>query len=175
MYSKVKILGHPIHPMLIAFPVAFYSATLVAFAVYAANGNQFWLNLAIAGAIAGAGMAVIAALPGFIDFLFGIPRRSNAKVVAMAHGGVNVVALVLFIITAVSYVDNWNGPATSATLGLALSAAGVALTLVAGALGWTLVQTYHIGVKLTPAQQGDELAVHESERQLTIVRHRKAS
>ena len=48
MYSKAKVGGHPVHPMLVAFPVAFYTGALVGFAVYAANGHQFWLNLAIA-------------------------------------------------------------------------------------------------------------------------------
>ena len=33
MYSKVKIAGHPLHPMLIAFPVALYTVTLIAFAI----------------------------------------------------------------------------------------------------------------------------------------------
>ena len=37
MYSKVKIAGHPIHPMLVAFPVAFYTATLVCYLVYNSN------------------------------------------------------------------------------------------------------------------------------------------
>jgi uncharacterized membrane protein len=45
VYSKIKIAGHPVHPMLIAFPVACYVGTLAGFAVYAANGHLFWLNL----------------------------------------------------------------------------------------------------------------------------------
>ena len=56
MYSKIKVAGHPVHPMLVAFPVASYVGTLVGFAVYAANGHQFWLNLAIALSIASAPM-----------------------------------------------------------------------------------------------------------------------
>ncbi len=48
MYSKIKTAGHPVHPMLVAFPVACYVGTPVGFAVYAANGHLFWLNLAIA-------------------------------------------------------------------------------------------------------------------------------
>ena len=34
MYSKVKVAGHPVYPMLVAFPVACYTGTLVGFAVY---------------------------------------------------------------------------------------------------------------------------------------------
>lgn len=174
MYSKVKVGGHPVHPMLVAFPVAFYVGTLVGFAVYAANGHQFWLNLAIALNIAGAGMAVIAALPGFIDFMFGIPRSSKAKVVALAHGALNSTALGLFIASAVIYVGNWNGPPTGVVLGLALSAAGVAVTMAAGALGWMLVQTYHIGIRLTTRQAEDETEVQQQAPVLSIARHRRA-
>jgi len=173
MYSKAKVGGHPVHPMLVAFPVAFYTGALVGFAVYAANGHQFWLNLAIALSIVGAGGAVLAALPGFVDLAFGVPRRSQAKVVGLAHAALNDIALGLFIAAAVIYVGNWNGPPVGVTLGLALSAAGVAVTVVAGALGWMLVQTYHVGVRLTPSQEQDEASVQQAPA-LTIVHHRQA-
>jgi uncharacterized membrane protein len=158
--------------MLVGFPVAFYTGTLVGFAVYTANGHQFWLNLAIALSIVGAGGAVLAALPGFVDLVFGIPSASQAKRTGLAHGALNVTALGLFIASALSYVGNWNGPPTSATLGLALSAAGVAVTLAAGALGWMLVQTYHVGIRLTPRQVEDEPTVQQAP---ALAVHRQAS
>ena len=37
MYSKAKLAGHPIHPMLVAFPIAFYTATVVTLIIYAAT------------------------------------------------------------------------------------------------------------------------------------------
>lgn len=40
MYSKDAIFGHPLHPIPIAFPVAFYARTLLGFAIHAANGEQ---------------------------------------------------------------------------------------------------------------------------------------
>ena len=173
MYSKTKVGGHPVHPMLVGFPIASYTGALVGFAVYAANGHQFWLNLAIALSIAGAGSAVLAALPGFVDLTFGVPRRSQAKAVGLAHGALNVTALGLFIAAAVIYVGNWNGPPVGVTLGLALPAAGVAATVAAGAFGWMLVQTYHVGVLLTVNQGQDEDSVQQAPA-LTIVRHRQA-
>jgi hypothetical protein len=92
VYSKVKIAGHPVHPMLIAFPVAGYTGTLVGFAVYAATGHQFWLNLAIALNLIGVCAAALAAVPGLADWAFGIPRDSAAKRVGMIHAGLNVAA-----------------------------------------------------------------------------------
>ena len=116
---------------------------------------------------------VLAALSGFVDLMFGVPRRSQAKRVGLAHAALNDIALGLFIAAAVIYVGNWNGPPVDVTLGLALSAAGVAVTVVAGALGWTLVQTYHVGVRLTASQEQDEASVQQAPA-LTIVRHRQA-
>jgi uncharacterized membrane protein len=159
MYSKVKLFGHPIHPMLVAFPVAAYTGTLATFVVYDVNGHPFWLNAAIALNVAGVCAAVLAALPGLVDWLFGIPRRSGAKTVGLFHAFFNVAALGLFLASIDRYADSWNAGAADPTFGLVLSSAGVAATLMAGGLGWRLVQTYHVGILLTPAQEQDESAV----------------
>lgn len=78
MYSKVKIAGHPVHPMLVAYPVAFYTATLACYIVYNSNLNPFWFKVAVVANVAGAIMAAVAAIPGFIDWLF-IPANSQPK------------------------------------------------------------------------------------------------
>jgi uncharacterized membrane protein len=162
VYSKVKIAGHPVHPMLVAFPVACYTGTLAAFAVYAANGHQFWLNLAIALNLIGVCTAAAAALPGLADWAFGIPRGSAAKKAGLVHAGLNVTTLGLFLAALVSYAADWNGPPASATLGLVLSAIGVVLTLAAGFFGWMLVQDYHVGVRLAPEQELAEPAIQHT-------------
>lgn len=159
MYSKIKIAGHPIHPMLVAFPVVCYVGTLVGFAVYAANGHLFWLNLGIALSVVGVGGAILAAIPGLVDWAFGIPRDSAAKMTGLLHAGLNVAALGLFAAVLGIYVSDWNGPAVSATTGVVLSAIGVAATIPAGFLGWTLVQDFHVGVRLAPEQEVAEPAV----------------
>jgi uncharacterized membrane protein len=169
VYSKIKIAGHPVHPMLVAFPVACYVGTLAGFAVYAANGHLFWLNLAIALSVAGTGTAILAALAGLADWALGIPRDSAAKMTGLIHAGLNVIALGLFLAAMASYVTDWNGPAASATLGVVLSAIGVAVTIAAGLLGWTLVQDYHVGVHLVPEQELAEPAVQH--HQLSLLHH----
>ena len=79
MSSKVNILGHPVHPMLVAYPIAFNTATLVAFIIYGVNGDPFWLKMAIALKAAAVVMAIVAAIPGFIDWAAGIPNGTPAK------------------------------------------------------------------------------------------------
>ena len=162
MYSKVKIAGHPVHPMLIGFPVACYTGTLVGFAVYAANGHLFWLNLAIALNIVGVVSAALAALPGLVDWAFGIPRDSAAKKTGLVHAALNVTALGLFLASVAVYGGNWNGPAISAIPGVVLAAIGLAATAAAGFFGWSLVQDYHVGVRLAPEQEPAEQVVQHT-------------
>jgi uncharacterized membrane protein len=159
MRSRAAVAGHPVHPALVGFPVTCYVGTLVAFALYAEIGTQFWLNLAILFAIGGVGSAAIAALPGIVDLALAVPRGTATKLVGVAHALGNVAALGLFAAILPSYVTHWDGPPADTTLGLALSSAGVLVTLVAGTLGWRLVQTHHVGVQLTAVQEVDEATV----------------
>lgn len=153
MYSKAKLLGHPIHPMLVAFPVAFYTGSLVAFIVYAATTNLFWFRVANVANWAGVATAAVAAIPGVIDWATGIPRRSAAKSTGLLHAALNVSALVAFLICGVIGSNHWDDVVPPAAFGVVLSAIGVLLTLPAGFLGWSLVQDHHVGVQLTPAQE----------------------
>jgi uncharacterized membrane protein len=148
MESKIKIFGHPIHPMVIAYPVAFYTATLVGFVIYGATGDHFWLKLTIAANLAGVAMAVVAALPGFLDWLLAVPRGTETSRTGLFHMLLNVTALVLFAVSLISYIGKWSSTTgTGAALGIVLAALGVAVTIGAGFLGWSLVQDHHVGVR----------------------------
>jgi len=157
MQSRFRLFGHPVHPMVIAYPVAFYTGTLAAYIVYGANADRFWLKLAIALNLAGVGMAVIAALPGFIDWLLAIPRGHPAKRTGLIHAGFNVVALALFAIALAMYLPKWNTGTPSADAGIILSAIGVASTILAGFRGWALVQDHHVGVRMDRQQAETQL------------------
>jgi uncharacterized membrane protein len=153
MLSKAKILGHPIHPMLVAFPVAFYVATLVTFIVYGSTHDAFWLRVANMANWAGVVMAGVAAVPGLVDWALAIPSGSAAKKTGLLHMALNVASLAVFVVNAVAYWNEWQGPLPDATMGTVLSGIGVLLTLPAGFLGWSLVQDHHVGVHLTREQE----------------------
>ncbi|MCW3127930.1 MAG: hypothetical protein JWO03_3588 [Bacteroidetes bacterium] len=157
MYSKVKILGHPIHPMIVAFPVAFYTGTLVTNIIYACTLNSFWFKAALACNIAGVAAALLAAVPGFIDWL-AIPSSKGAKKTGLYHMAANVSALVLFTINIFIQYNRMDDVQPEATASIIICAAGFVLTIVAGFLGWTLVQNHHVGVSLTQAQENLEPA-----------------
>ena len=133
--------------MLIAYPVAFYTATPVCYLVYSSNANPFWFKVALVANIAGVAMAVLAALPGFIDWLF-IPSDSAAKKTGVAHMLCNVIALVLYAIVAFTEISKWNDTNPALGLAIPLTVIGFVITLIAGFLGWTLVQKHHVGVDI---------------------------
>jgi uncharacterized membrane protein len=152
MKSKARIAGHPIHPMLIAFPVALYVATVATLLAFVGTRDLFWYRVAMYTNIAAVVMAAIAAIPGVID-LVSLPRHSRARGTGIRHAAFNVLSLTLFVISAIVLYRKAGGFALTnlrttvdVTAPLALSILGVLSTLAAGWLGWTLVQTHHVGV-----------------------------
>jgi uncharacterized membrane protein len=141
------------HPMLVAFPITFYTATVATLLAYIGTHEAFWYRVALVSNIAGIATAVIAALPGAID-LYALPRGSRARAAGVKHAGFNLLATGLFAVTAVVVYRTWShrmmvdGEYTfDATIPLAMSVVAWVSMVVAGSLGWTLVQTHHIGVK----------------------------
>lgn len=153
MYTKASIAKHPLHPMLIAFPVALYTITVAALLMSLGMHDVFWYQVAMYANIAGVVMAVVAAVPGLIDLL-SLPRQSRARITGLRHAGFNVLALVLFAISAVLLWRNvhatYNGIVNlDTTAPLVLGIVGLLSTVTAGMLGWTLVQTHHVGIRPT--------------------------
>ncbi|HLV68536.1 MAG TPA: DUF2231 domain-containing protein [Polyangiaceae bacterium] len=153
LYSKAKILGHPIHPMLVAFPIAGYVTTLVAFVVYAITRDIVWFRVGFWANVVGVIAAVVAAIPGLIDWAFGIPKHSTAKRVGLLHMALNLGVTALFAINLLIQAPRMDAIAPPAASAVVLSLIGVAGLLASGYLGWSLVQTYHVGVQLSRDQQ----------------------
>jgi uncharacterized membrane protein len=142
-HSTIEIAGHPIHPMLIPFPIAFFVGALAADIVFAANGNPFWGTAAVWLLIAGLVMAVLAALAGVTDFLSdGRIRQLNP---AWRHLIGNVVAVVIEIVNL--WLRLARGPDFVLPVGLILSAVVTLLLLYTGWQGWEMVYRDRVGVK----------------------------
>jgi uncharacterized membrane protein len=153
LYKQVKIFGHPVHPMLIAFPIAFYTATLASFIAYAITGDLFWFGVGYISNIAGVTCAGIAAVPGFIDLVF-LPDKSRVKTTGFYHLGFHLTAFFIFFVNIFLQQTKWTEvPALpDASVPIVLSALGVALTFGGGFMGWKLVQKHHVGIDLTNKQ-----------------------
>jgi uncharacterized membrane protein len=143
METRFKLLGHPVHPMLIVFPLGLLSTAVIFDLLYLVTGNEdlavfsFW---AIAAGVIG-GLA--AAVFGLWDWL-GIPAGTRAKRVGLWHGAGNVLITAVFAISWLlrlrdaSYLPN--------VLPLILGIVGALLALVTAWLGGELVYRLRIAV-----------------------------
>lgn len=153
MYSKARIAGHPIHPMLVAFPIAFYTATVAMLLAYIGTREAFWYRVGMVANIAGIATALLAVIPGAIDLL-ALPKGSRARATGLKHAGWNLLATGLFAVTAVLLYVGWRQRMMvdgeyvfDATIPLAMGVVAWVSMVIAGSLGWTLVQTHHVGIK----------------------------
>lgn len=146
MLSKARIGSHPLHPMLIAIPVTMYLATFGALVGLAVTHDPFWFRAALWANLIGVVSALLAAIPGAVDLVTLVPRRTVARRTGVAHAIANVAALVLFAITLYLLADSRGGGALNLTAALVLTGGGVLLTAVAGWFGWEMVQRHHVGV-----------------------------
>src|SRR5215217_7634896 len=140
--SRAKLFGHPVHQMLIVFPLGLL-ATAVIFDVVRIVGERAALgtssyHMIAAGVISG----FVAAVFGFIDWL-AIPSSTRAKSVGAWHAVGNVAVVLLF---AVSWWLRRGDPTSPPTMALVLAVVGAGLALVTGWLGGELVDRLGVGV-----------------------------
>jgi uncharacterized membrane protein len=141
-HSTAKIGGHPIHPMLIPFPIVCFIGVLVTDIVFLSTSNPMW---AIASRyLLGIGivMAALAAVAGLTDFMGSARIRSMGD--AVKHMLANVTAVVLEI---VNFFVRLNSDAAIRGIGIILSAIVVLILIYSGWKGGDLVFRHGIGVE----------------------------
>lgn len=144
MESKLKLLGHPVHPMLIVFPLGLLSTAVIFDLLYLATGNgdlaifAFW---AIAAGVVG---GLTAAVFGFGDWL-AIPGGTRAKRLGLVHGIGNVAVTALF---ALSWLLRTGDPTylPDNPLPLILGVAGALIALFTAWLGAEMVYRLRVAV-----------------------------
>lgn len=144
--STAKIAGHPIHPMLIPFPVAFLVATFACDLAYWTTGSAGWATAATWLLGAALVMAAVAAVAGFIDF-FG-DARIRALSDAWQHMIGNVVVVLLALLSFM--LRRAGGEGAVLPWGLLLSAVIVGLLLFTGWKGWEMVYRHRVAVSDEP-------------------------
>jgi uncharacterized membrane protein len=140
--STASIAGHPLHPMVIPFPIASFVGALAADIAFASSGNPFWAEAARWLLVVGVVMALVAAIGGFIDF-FG-----DARIRALPPARRHMIGnLVLVVIEAFNFLMRTDNPTDAVVpLGVSLSAIGVLLLLFNGWQGWEMVYRYRVGI-----------------------------
>ena len=140
--SRAKLFGHPIHPVLIPFPLGLLTTSVIFDVVYLLTGDGKWSGISFWMIAAGVIGGLAAAVFGLIDWL-AIPSGTRAKSVGLWHGSVNVVVVVLF---AVSWLLRADAPGAPGGVPIILSFVGVGLASLGGWLGGELVGRLGVGV-----------------------------
>jgi uncharacterized membrane protein len=158
MNSKARIAGHPIHPMVVVFPIAFYVATVATLLGYLGTNDAFYYRAAMTTCIGGVVMALVAAIPGAID-LFALPRGSRARTMGIRHASFALLTTGIFAVCGAFLYRGWTGRLMvdgrwnlEATIPLAIGVVGLVTLTIVGVLGWSLIQTHHVGIDPAPTR-----------------------
>jgi uncharacterized membrane protein len=149
MDSRIKVLNHPLHPFLVHLPVGLFVTSLIfdivaiAAAMPILAGASFWMM------VFGVGFALLAAIPGFVDYLL-LDLTRGARRLATYHMILNLTVVALFIADILWRVSLFRRIPTIIYLvptgPFILSIVGVLTLAVSGWIGGQLVYRHHVGV-----------------------------
>ena len=145
MESRVKLFGHPVHPMLIVYPLGLLSMAVIFDILYLIFNNRLLPTASYYMIAAGILGGLLAAIFGFIDWL-ALPNNTRAKNIGLWHGLGNVLIVGLFAVS--WFLRGNNVDFVPDSFALLLSFAGTALALITGWIGGELV--YRLGVGVDP-------------------------
>ena len=142
MESRVKLAGHPVHQMLIVFPLGLLATAVVFDVIFLVTDNPTWTLAAYYMIGAGVVAGLAAAVPGAVDWL-GIPGGTRAKRIGLIHGLGNVLVVALF---GLSWYMRQANPAEPPTGAVVSGLIGAGLAVFTGWLGGELVGRLGVGV-----------------------------
>ena len=158
MPTPASVARHPIHPMLVGIPIGLWTFSVIADVIYAVGwGGSNWKTVAFYCVGGGIVAALIAAVPGFIDFLS--ISDSRVRRVGVFHMAANLTAVVVF---AISFGLRWAGHV--GFLPVAVSIVALTFLGVAGWLGGELVFVHNMGVTPPRAAPRHERATASQRR-----------
>lgn len=142
MRSRAHIKGHPLHAILVPFPIAFLNGAFMLDLLRLLTGKTAFEEAAVYATAGGIIFGALAAVPGIIDYIYSVPPGSSGSKRGMRHGMINGTVLMLFTLILLIRVKS----DVPLLLLLGGEAIGVILLTVAGWMGGTLLVRNQIGV-----------------------------
>ena len=157
MKSKAQFKSHPIHPMLVDFPIAFFVGAFAFDLIYFLTESEALKSTSVYLIIGGLITGIAAAVAGLIDYMYTVPPHSSGSKRAAKHGLINAGVLVVFgTVLFLKY------ELSGLRIVLALELTGVVLLIFSGWLGGTLVFRNEIGVDRRYAGAGKWKEIHSA-------------
>ncbi len=139
MQGKATIGGHPLHPILVTFPIGCFVAAVVCDLISIWEGPVFWAPMSTWLILFGVAGSLLAAFFGFIDYV-SAPMTVRAKSAAAWHMTLNIAVIVIFgWACAIRFLDH-TSPA-----GYGLTGLGIVLLAVSGWLGGEVAHRHLVG------------------------------
>lgn len=140
--SNLHIAGHPIHPILMPFPIALLTSAAVTDVVYLLNSDPFWARVSLWLIAGGFVSGVVAAAAGLVDFV--TIERARAHLTGWIHFIGNALVLGLALWNWLPRIDNTES--FISPWGLVLSLVTAGLLVITGWTGGELAYRHKIGV-----------------------------
>lgn len=139
MQGKATVAGHPIHPLVVTFPIGCFVAAAASDLISIWAGPAFWSAMSTWLILFGVVGALLAAFFGFVDYI-SAPMSVRAKSIAAWHMTLNIAVIVIFgWACAIRFLDH-TSPA-----GYGLTGLGIALLAVSGWLGGEVAHRHLVG------------------------------
>jgi uncharacterized membrane protein len=142
MAGKINFLGHPVHPMVIAFPLGLLPVGVLFDIIYLCTGHAQWAGISYWLIAAGVLGGLFAAIFGVADW-WALDSGTRAKRIGLWHGGINVVVTTLF---AISWFLRRDNPQAPSVVAIVIGIIALVLALIAAWLGGELVYRLSVGV-----------------------------
>lgn len=144
--SSTKFAGHPLHPALIPFPLAFTFAALAFDILAEATGRAGWRREAKHMLVAGTASGIMAAPSGLSDWL-ALPVDRPAKGYGLVHGLGNLLLLALNGLNIALRNGSAQPTAGRRTAQIGLSVSSGLLGIATGWIGGQLAYRFGVGVE----------------------------
>lgn len=147
MKAKASFAGEPIHPMFVHYPIALWTTSVITDVIFyfQRNGSLILISkFLIAAGLVG---AVLAAIPGIIDWL--TIKDPVVSKVANWHARLNIAAVIIFAASLYLRMKNYGAALVGfhLTIPFAMSVVGWVFMAVSASLGGKLVYEHRMGVK----------------------------
>ena len=145
MRTPASIAKHPIHPMLVVFPIGLWISSLICDLIgLSVATSAVWFTLALYAMGGGLIGALAAAVPGLVDLFYYKGGAAPVKSIALTHMTINLTAVALYAVNVwlrVSRPEHLELP-------IILSVIGVCMIAVSGWLGGQMVHVYGVSVEV---------------------------
>jgi len=144
----MKMLGHPIHPLLVHFPTALLPADLVLSILYHATGDASYYTAGFYCLVGGVVLGLPAAVSGLID-LVAIPKKDKSAIgLALYHGMLNGSILLVFGVLAWKAGQAFPAPWFTGLTAVIVKGILLLALFVGNYMGGKLIYKHHIGIQI---------------------------